>query len=444
MSEDTPSWIKGLPQGWSYKRLKFIANILNSNVDKKSYEGDTVVRLCNYTDVYYNDFITKDMELMKATATDKEINKFTLKAGDVIITKDSESWDDIAVPACVRENLDGIVCGYHLALLRCKSDAYGVFLFRAMQATGIREQFWVAANGITRYGLGLAGIANALLPLPPLPVQQTITRFLDRKTSAIDALIQARERQIGLLKEKRAALIHRAVTKGLDPNVEMKESGIAWIGKIPKHWDIFPSKRLFEHSKQRATEGDQQLTASQEYGVILQADFMKRAGRQVMQVFLNHEILKHVEKDDFVISMRSFQGGLERSWAQGCISSAYVILRPTVKIHVPFFAYLFKTKGYIQALQATSNLVRDGQALRYTNFCMVYLPILSLEEQATIVTFLESKLIQMDKLAHTVQKSVNTLKEHRQSLITAAVTGKLDIQAMEEALAKPNPIEEAV
>ena len=143
-----------------------------------------------------------------------------------------------------------------------------------------------------------------------------------------------------------------------------KPSGVAWLGHVPEHWGVGQSRRIFALRTERALESDRQLTASQKYGVIYQEDFMQMEGQRVVQVIKGADILKHVEPGDFVISMRSFQGGIEWCKCRGCISSAYVMLVPCKRVHGPFFFYLLKSSLYIQALQTTSNLVRDGQALR--------------------------------------------------------------------------------
>ena len=104
-----------MPVEWKIKKLKFVATVQPSNVDKKSKKNEKKILLCNYTDVYYNEEITEDLSLMKATASDVQIRKFTLKSGDTIITKDSEDPNDIAVPAYVPQDLEGVVCGYHLS-----------------------------------------------------------------------------------------------------------------------------------------------------------------------------------------------------------------------------------------------------------------------------------------------------------------------------------------
>jgi type I restriction enzyme S subunit len=155
---------------------------------------------------------------MQATATDSQVATFSLRPGDVIITKDSESWDDIAVPAYVPAPLDGVVCGYHLALIRSNPKRIdGEYLFRCFMAEGVCDQFRVAANGITRFGLGTEAISDSLFPVPPLDEQRRIAVVLASETAKIDALIAKKERLIELLQEKRTALISRTVTRGLIP-----------------------------------------------------------------------------------------------------------------------------------------------------------------------------------------------------------------------------------
>lgn len=207
---------------------------------------------------------------------------------------------------------------------------------------------------------------------------------------------------------------------------EYKNSGLEWLGDIPKKWNVTRSKFLFKHRKTRALPGDQQLTASQEDGVILQSEYMLKNGRQVVQVITGTDILKHVEPNDFVISMRSFQGGIEVSHCQGAISSAYVVLEPSDKVNPGYYSYLLKSKKYIQALQLTSNLVRDGQALRFQNFAQVDLPLVPLDEQEQIAKFLSGKVKFIDSIIGKKRIQIELLREKRSALIHHAVTKGLD------------------
>ncbi len=239
-------WVGDIPAHWRVDRLKYAAAVQFSSVDKHSIEGEIPVRLCNYVHVYYNDYITPDIPFMQATATSAEVGGFALKRGDVLVTKDSEEWSDIAVPAYVGTQLDGVLCGYHLAQIRPRTAVLdGEYLFRAFSARGINDQFRVEATGITRYGLGKYALDNSFFPLPPLNEQRAIAAFLDRETARIDGLIEKKQRQIELLQEKRAALITHAVTKGLNPDAPMKDSGVESLGEVPAHWEVLKATWLF-------------------------------------------------------------------------------------------------------------------------------------------------------------------------------------------------------
>ena len=221
MKDSGVEWLGEIPAHWEVKRLKTVAAVELSNVDKKSVEGQEAVRLCNYTDVYYNERITADLEFMAATATPEQVRRFSLRAGDVLITKDSESWTDIAVPAVVAEDLPDVLCGYHLAHIRPGKDCDGAFLSRAFSAIGPRDQFQVAANGITRFGLGGDAIRTGIFALPREPEQRAIAAFLDRETARIDALVAKVRDAIERLKELRTALISAAVTGKIDVREEV-------------------------------------------------------------------------------------------------------------------------------------------------------------------------------------------------------------------------------
>jgi type I restriction enzyme, S subunit len=206
----------------------------------------------------------------------------------------------------------------------------------------------------------------------------------------------------------------------------MKDSGIEWLGDIPLHWDVVQSRRLFVERNQKAQPGDLQLTASQKYGLLPQAEFMEREGRRVVVVQKGHDILKRTLPGDFVISMRSFQGGLELSEHEGSVSSAYVPLTPVKWVVPGYFRWTFKSSTYIQALQATSDLVRDGQALRFENFAKVPLPRVPELEQKAIASYLDRETTRIDALITKKTRFIKLLREKRQALITHAVTQGLD------------------
>lgn len=210
-------WLGEVPEHWEVALIKHVADVRFSGVDKHSHDLETPVRLCNYTDVYKNDRITDDMDLMRATATAAEIARLTLKAGDVILTKDSETPDDIGVPAWVPEDLPGVVCAYHLGLLRPVPDrVLGEFLFRAIGSARTAQQFHVLATGVTRFALGKHDVKNAVIALPPVEEQKTICRWITDECKPLDDAIARTEEEIKLIREYRDRQIADVVTGQVD------------------------------------------------------------------------------------------------------------------------------------------------------------------------------------------------------------------------------------
>lgn len=206
-------------------RLRFLASVDVSNVDKKSRDGEVAVWLCNYVDVYYNEAITDSLDFMNATATRDQVARFGLRAGDILITKDSETPDDIAVPAQVVEGLDDVVCGYHLAVVRpVPALVDNRYLFWVFVSRTSRQYFSAAAQGITRFGLRRDAILDLPVPMRSLTEQREIAAFLDEQTARIDRLSPLDRRPsaqhgkgelgrlAGLLKERRDAIVTAAIT----------------------------------------------------------------------------------------------------------------------------------------------------------------------------------------------------------------------------------------
>jgi type I restriction enzyme, S subunit len=211
-----PSGIPSLgevPHHCEIRRLRNVADVRVSNVDKKSDHGELPVRLCNYVDVYKNDEIDEGIDFMHATASASEIERFRIRAGDVVITKDSEDWRDIGVPSYVSVDRLDLVCGYHLALLRPITEVVeGRFLYWQLLGASARWQFSVAANGVTRYGLSHGAIKALVLVLPPLPTQLRLTSHLDDATRDIRVAQRELRREIALIQELRSRLVVDVVT----------------------------------------------------------------------------------------------------------------------------------------------------------------------------------------------------------------------------------------
>ncbi len=414
-------WFGLLPNGWSAKAIKYGFALIGSGTTPPSgearYYGGTIpwVNTSELRENVINEF--------QSFLTDEALQEFSAlriyPAGTVLFAMYGATIGRVAIlglPATVNQ----AVCA-----LANPTVLEARFTFYCLQAS--RDVLNALASGGGQPNLNAEKVREHRIPCPNSDMQRSISSFLDCETFRIDALVAAKQRLLDLLAEKRKAIIATAVTRGLDPNVKLRDSGVPWLGEIPAHWDVWRSKRLFSHRNERAQPGGTPLTASQEYGVIPQGEFMGKVGRRVVQVETGTDILKQVEQNDFVMSMRSFQGGIELSRHAGAVSSAYVVLVPSTKIFVPFFALLFKSTSYIQALRSTSSLVRDGQALRYENFSLVDLPLPPYQEQIYIAEVVEQQTNRLKELTDATHQTIILLKERRSALIAAAVTGQLDV-----------------
>ena len=281
--------------------------------------------------------------------------------------------------------------------------------------------------------------SKVALPLPPLDEQRAIADYLDRETARIDKLIEEQQRLIVLACERRSALVTAGVTGQIDPcgghhsrrnsiGRVVTGSSKAWLGQLPESWKVTPAKAAFGERREPCSEGDVHLTPSQLHGVLPQTEYMKVTGNHVVLNLEGQENMKHVEPDDFIIHLRSFQGGLERSTISGKVSTAYVVLRPGPKVVADFFKWLLKSDGYIQELRTTTNQLRDGQSIRYRDFAKVPLPLPPLEEQRVIAEHLDEQTAKIDALIAATETFIELSRERRAALITAAVTGQIDVR----------------
>lgn len=297
----------------------------------------------------------------------------------------------------------------------------------------IIDQFVLASKGVgsIQRQVYVPYMKRIILSIPPREEQNQIVRYLDWQVSKINKLIHGYQRQIKLLEERRQTVIDRAVTKGVRQGRQMHSIQANWMGDIPADWKMIPSKRLFLESKERKHPDDKPATASQKYGIILQEDYMKSENKRIVIATQGLDDWKHVEPDNFVISLRSFQGGIERSEIFGCVTWHYIVLLPQKYVVPRYFKWLLKSKSYIKALQGTSEFIRDGQDLRYSNFVKVDLPLIPASEQEEIADYIEQETAKIDRAIPVLEKEIELLKEYRTRLISDVVTGQMDVRNVE-------------
>lgn len=438
------SGVSGLgvvPAHWNVERLRTLVDLRVSNVDKHSNDGELPVRLCNYVDVYKNQRIAAHIPFMRATASPEEIERFRLQVGDVLITKDSEAWNDIGVPSYVEHMAPDLVCGYHLALLRPRDGVIlGSYLFRAIQSQGVTNQFHVLANGVTRYGLSHQAIKSILLPVPPLDEQEAIVRFLAHADRSIWNYIRAKQKLVKLLEEQNQSMVDRLVTRGLDPDAPLKPSGVEGLGCVPEHWEMLRTRYLFREIDNRSQAGEEtHLSMSQKLGLV--------PNSMVEQLTLMSESYaggKLCDVDDLVLNrLKAHLGVFALASQRGVISPDYTVFRKIRQISMKFYEYLLRSTAFRRELRIRAKGIVQGFWRLYTDdFYNISVPVPPIDEQQKIVTEIQVSRKSTDAVIARAEKEINFLKEYRMRLIADVVTGKCDVR--EESAKLPVGIKELV
>lgn len=429
-------WLGKIPEHWEIRKLKYLAKCFPSNVNKHSKENEKSVRLCNYTDVYYNNFITDNMKLMMATATNEQIEKFSLLKDDVVITKDSETADDIAVPAIVIEDLKNVICGYHLSVIRPLVSVFGKYLFRLFQNKKFNSQFEINSNGVTRVGLGVYDLKNAFGILPPKSEQTAIANFLDYKLEKIDRFISKKKQLITLLTEQKSAVINQAVTKGLDKNAKLKPSGIEWLGDIPESWEVIKLTGVCSFVRGNSSFKKDELLSNGKY-VALQ--YGKTYGvdevNEEYKFYVNDKFYKDsqiVNYGDviFISTSETIEDlGHSAFYSRndlGLLGGEQMLLKPNNNIVNQKYLY-YSSKVFSKELQKYATGVKVYRFNR-NDLKTIYTSIPTIQEQKQIVTYIETEITKVAKTISTIEKEITLVEEYKTALIAEAVTGKIDVR----------------
>lgn len=270
---------------------------------------------------------------------------------------------------------------------------------------------------------------NLPVPVPPVEEQYRISDFLDKKCSEIDSLKNDIEKEIETLEAYKKSVITEAVTKGLDKNVEMEDSGISYVGKIPNSWNKHPIYFYFSERKNKNIHGQEQNLLSLSYGNVIEKDINTKEGL-LPESFNTYNI---VEPGDIIIrptdlqnDKRSLRTGLVRE--HGIITSAYIDLMPVRNINTEYYHYLLHAFDIMKVFYNMGNGVRQGLNFSEFSRLMVFEP--SRQEQNAIVDYLNDKCSAIDSLISDKQKQIETLDAYKKSLIYEYVTGKKEVPAV--------------
>lgn len=413
MKDSRIEWVGQIPSTWRINKGKYFISLLN----KPARETDEIITCFRDGEVTLRSNRREDGFTVSLTETGYQ----GIDVGDLIV----HGMDGFAGAIGISDSRGKATPVLNvLNTTECKK--YLMYLMRSMAYCGL---FLSLSTGIRvrTCDTNWKKLREIDYLLPDLLEQQNIANFLDAKYAEIDDLTSDIQAQIDTLEQYKRSVITEVVTKGLNPDVEMACHQISWIEQMPAHWKIIPSKYLFHNSDKRKCEGDQQLTASQKHGIITQQEYMERENSKIVFANQGLENWKHVEPYDFVISLRSFQGGLEMSETTGCITWHYVVLKANKPICPRFYKWLFKSSAYINALQGTCNFIRDGQDLRFSNFAQVPLYEPPLSEQEDIASYLDMKCSQIDSISDQKKEQLTVLEAYKKSLIYEYVTGKKEV-----------------
>ncbi len=431
------NWKKDLPTNWEVLPLKVVASYWVSSVDKLTKDDELPVELCNYTDVYKNEFITSSLEFMKASATNEELKKFAIQEGDVLITKDSETWDDIGIPALVVDSKPNLLCGYHLAIIRPDNDRIdSKFLFHCIQSKEIRIQLELASTGVTRFGLPKDDIGKLHLPVPALQIQKNISDYLDNEIKEIDRLIEAKENVLSILSEKKQSLITEAVIKGLNSDVRMKNAGIDWLGQVPEHREIKRIKYVTSKIGSGVTPKGGATVYQKEGIPLLRSQNVHFSGLQLNDVaFISEDVHasmsnSKVEVGDVLLNITGASIGrcfyYEGQLGEANVNQHVCILRPNEKILTKYLYYLLASElGQIQIKRSQVGGGREG--LNFESLKTFIFPLPCLDEQAEIISMIEAENSSLKMVENLTIQTINLLKERRSAIVTSAITGHIEI-----------------
>ena len=410
------SWIGMIPEHWGSKQLRSFLTLFTEKGHGEAQllsvtrEQGVIERDIEDKEENHN-FVPEDLSGYKYIEKgDFAINKMKAWQGSYAVS----DYCGIVSPAYFTCKLQGVNKQFFSRAIRSK--AYIPFF--TQYSKGIRVGQW---------DLNPNALKSIPFFLPPLSEQEKIVSYLENKTSKIDDYVADKEKEIELLQELKQKAIADAVTKGLNPNAKMKDSGISWIGEIPEHWEVKQLRSFLTLFTEKGHGDAQLLSVTHEQGVIERDKEDKEENHNFVPDDLSG--YKYIEKGDFAINkMKAWQGSYAVSEYNGIVSPAYFTCK-LKGVNKDFFSKAIRSKVYVPFFTQYSKGIRVGQwdlnpnALKSIPF---FLP--PSDEQQAIVAYIEEKCEKIDKLASELQSEIDYLKEYKQRLIADVVTGQVNVQ----------------
>jgi len=426
-------WLGQIPVHWDVVRLKHASGGLTVGVvvNPSTYVCDSGVPFLRGVDIAEGRILLDSVQFM-SEESNRALSKSTLRSGDLVSIRVGYP----GVTAVVPEELDGSNCA-SLMITRRSERVSSAFLCLVMNSAVGKAQFTMLQNGAAQEQINVSDAVDFLVPMPPMSEQQAIADFLDRETAKIDALVEKKERLIELLQEKRTALITHAVTKGLDPDVPMKDSGIEWLGQFPAHWAETRLGWAVQVSGGHTPDTGELRFWDGEIPWVTPKDMKRRVITDsldhVSEAALSETGLRLLATGNVLIVVRgmilahTFPVAVLR--APATINQDMKALLPTDGLKSDYLAYLLEgiSKFILSLVEESAHGTRRLQTELWKRVQLFLPPPI---EQARIVNYLDRETAKIDALIAKVGEAIERLKEYRTALISAAVTGKIDVRGI--------------
>ncbi|MEZ3577670.1 MAG: restriction endonuclease subunit S [Muribaculaceae bacterium] len=410
------------PANWEICRFKDLISSSRAGVWGEEANNDDNDIICyRMADFDYPNYCLKFDNLTLRNVLPSQQENRLLHYGDLLLEK-SGGGDKMPVGRVVFVNSNQpAVCSNFIQALTINDKAssrFILYLFNSIYSNRVNTLFFNQTTGIQN--LQTAYYLSQEIALPPVAEQEAIAEYLDKECEKIGRNIELLERKADAYKRLRRSIINRAVTRGLNLDVPLKPSASSLTDKIPEHWNERRIKDFFIETSIKGFPKEPMLCATQSRGVIPQSMYENR----VVAALTGLENMKLVEKGNFVISLRSFQGGIEYAHYRGIISAAYTILGLDGNNSKEYFRYFFKSPTLIKLMKKCVTGIREGQNINYTVLKYEKVPLPPYIEQQQIAAYLDEKCGKIDAIIEKIGTQIERLKELKRSLINEVVTGK--------------------
>jgi type I restriction enzyme S subunit len=414
------AWIGEIPEHWHIKRIKFLFKEINI----RSTSGlEDLLSVSQYTGVTKRKHKFNNDEDIITTASSLEGYKKVFK-GD-LVSNIMLAWN-----GCIGFSKYNGITSPAYSIYRLKVHAVEKYFHYLFPTEIYKAEFKRKSSGVieSRLRLYTEDFFSIWSLLPPLHEQTTIANFLDCKTAKIDQAVSVKEKQIRLLKERKQILIQTAVTKGIDPNVPVADSGVEWIGQVPAHWNIVANRTLFKERVEPGQDDLPLLSVSIHSGI--SDDEVSEEENIRGRVKIEDKTKYNLVKPNVIVfnMMRAWQGAIGAAKVTGMVSPAYIIATPKETLHASYFEYQYRCPIFIQQMDRFSKGITDFRKRLYWHEFKQLLTILPpVGEQKVIVNHIQTQSAKIDQAIAIQEQMIEKLKEYKATLINAAVIGKIKV-----------------